>query len=198
MTILTVKRLQVLWEEHQEDTATVNIARKNHLPGAGKARKAQLPMRQWSLNLGNQANFQWSCKGDTERPAANCHLRVARRTPTGPREDAWKANCQWSQFWPRVPASARVLRRRAANYHVNPLFQGPKIDVHARSMSMIKPISRRLDRDHEKRANEASWSSPSLILSSISFSSIISSHFVLKNPVTFVIIIYLPFFLTKL
>ena len=36
-------------------------------------------------------------------------------------------------------------------------------------------------RSHEKRAREVSWSSPSLILSSISFSSIISSHFVLPS-----------------
>ncbi len=62
-----------------------------------------------------------------------------------------------------------------------PALPGTKNRCPCKSMSMIKPISRRLDRDHEKRANEASWSSPSLILSSISFSSIISSHFVLKK-----------------
>ncbi len=101
-------------------------------------------------------------------------------------------------FWPRGPASARVLRRWAAKYHVNPRFRGPKIDVHARSMSMITPIGRRLDRDHEKRANEASWSSPSLILSSISFSSIISSHFVLKNSVKICNNHFSVFFLAKI
>ncbi len=93
---IDLERLQGICEEHQEDTTIsmitkVNIARKNQLPGAEQSQKGSAA----NDHLISIKQISSDHEKETERPAANCHLSLARRpTPRDQGEEAWKVNCK--------------------------------------------------------------------------------------------------------